>query len=103
MAMANIETVCPFFSVGSRRSIGEKLRNKFHFHLKKMDFVSNNLLVCTLHVIIGSCGARVDNDEKDDASLKGRCSRGGGRKNRIMMSHLIFFLDDKIKKKWKQI
>lgn len=47
---------------------------KIHFHLEKMDFVSNYLLVCTLHVINWACGARDDDDEK--VALKGVCVRG---------------------------
>lgn len=70
--MANIETVCPCLShVRRRRRRGRRKKwkeKKIHFHLKKMDFVSNYLLVCTLHVINWACGAR-DDDEK--VALKG--------------------------------
>lgn len=62
--MANIENVCPFFPFflvpedeGQKKGkTHEKLEwkeKKIHFHFKKMDFVSNYLLVCTLHVING--------------------------------------------------
>lgn len=65
--MANIETVCPFFSSCPKTKDGKKkmwTEKKIHFHFKKMDFVSNYLLVCTLHVINGACGAQDGDDEK---------------------------------------
>lgn len=54
---------CPM-SEDEDEDVAKKCREeKIHFHLEKMDFVSNYLLVCTLHVINWACGAW-DDDEK---------------------------------------